>query len=233
MWPLTKLSDELVTITINPSEISLGLIKPTKKASAPLELQSLRTIANKQITIDSVLYNPTALKNQITAFINSYNLNNAFVALCLTGAGVYERLVVLPKSNPQPSDFAHLKLGKLSFDYTYLYPTDTGQFVFYVAGMSRELLFQYQLLILQTSLHLVSITTNAHVLFTLYRSLYGTAFRQTQLAADMERSQCRLDLLFTPDMLHRLVNVRMGYAPEQFNHLLALTGLYIAEKGME
>jgi hypothetical protein len=121
-----------------------------------------------------------------------------------------ESLVNLPVSSPNSTDFPFPKLQSLLWDYRYLYPSDNARFTFYVCGVPRQLLFQYQLLAVQYALNLVAITTERMALFHLYRHIKGPAFRVGQLAQDMKGHGNQLNTFFSQDMLRRVVFTSNG-----------------------
>lgn len=232
MWLIERVPDKQVAIVISNESICLGIIQAgSMAASKKLELHAWRTIANDQLTIDSIIFNPTRLAQQINSFARIYHVENACATLCIGGPGMFERLVAMDTAHAQPHDFSYLKISKLSTDYQYLYANEQGKFVFYLAGIAKEIAFQYQMLMARTSLRLVALTSQSDALLCLYRNFYGSAFRQTQLARDIEQCERKLEKLFTHDMLHRLIAIRADYRPQEFTTLLTMTGLHLSQQG--
>ncbi len=228
MWPLPKISDELVTIIIDSSHLSLGVINIASVSSAPFDLRAYRTIPIKDSIYKTMIYNSSFLEQQIQSFIVTYRLENAFFSLCIADNHIEERLVKLKKSSPTTTDFAHLGLHKLVWDYSYLYAHEQGEFVFAVSGIKRELLFQYQLLALSLGINLITLTTPFNPLVALYRYMQGAAFRQAKLANDMQAHQYRLENYFTPAMYSRIIRASQ---PVDQGVLRSMVGLYCLEKG--
>ncbi len=221
---------ELVSILITETHISIGLIGTTSAQSAPLCVRAFRSHALEGSIINGALCKPYLIEKQITDFVRCYGLKQPYVSLCFAqGNSVYEHVVAVEQSNPQPHHFAHLKLANLCFDYTFLHSNDTGQFVFYIAGIRKEIIFQYQLLALKLKLTLVTITTATQAFLAVYKALYGTAFRQAQLAHDMQRCNYQLEQLFTTDMLKRMLSTASLSTIESNKQLIALAGLYLSE----
>lgn len=221
---------ELVSILINETHLTIGLIGAASAASAPLCVRALRSYPLEGSIINGALCKPYIVEKQITDFIHHYGLTKPYVSLCFAqGHGVYEHVVAIEQSNPKLQHFAHLKLANLCVDYTFLHSNDTGQFVFYVAGMHKEILFQYQLLALKLKLTLVTITTATQAFLAVYKALYGSAFRQAQLAHDMQQCNYQLEQLFTPDMLKRMLSTASLPTNSSNKQLIALAGLYLSE----
>lgn len=231
MWFIEKVPDKQVAIVVSNESISMGIIQSGTSAESKLELHAWRTFANDSTTIDAVIFNPTRFIQLINSFIRTYQVENACATLCIGRPGMFERLVALDTAHAQPHDFAHLKIGKLSTDYHYLYANDQGKFIFYIAGIAREIAFQYQMLMARTRLRLITLTSQSDALLCVYRRFYGAAFRQSQLARDIQQCDRKLEKLFTPDMLHRLIAIRAEYEPQEFTTLLTMTGLHLTRQG--
>ncbi len=110
-------------------------------------------------------------------------------------------------------DFVIPERNHMRWDYRFAYPADNGLWVFYVTGMPRSLLLQYQLLAITTPLNLLAITSERMALLALYEYQHGNAFRRSQLAIDMLRHHNMIEYLFDGDTLSRIL-----YVPSRLAH---------------
>jgi len=85
----------------------------------------------------------------------------------------------------------------------YLYPTPQGQFIFYVTGIKRDLLLQYQLVALRSNLNLVAIAPSTMALFNLYKHKQGTQFRHSQLGIDLANNDNHVEDIIDKPFVNR------------------------------
>lgn len=98
------------------------------------------------------LYNITLLKKQINAFFKKYALENSFVSISLAGSGLTEKILSISTELPQEDN------KKLVWDYMLIqYNQATRKYHYYLCGVTREQLFQYQLLALLTPYNCIKI----------------------------------------------------------------------------
>lgn len=230
MWPLPPLHDNVVTITFYPQQLCCSWIKQSGKR-APLSLQAYKRYPLDNLELEQLtVFNPTHIKQCITEFLQSNTIRHAFVAFGLSGPGMKETIATVSSASPQPDDF-NLRTTDLLWDFCYLYPKDHGQFAFYVYGIPRHVLFQYQLLAIATPLNLTKITPVRAALFHAYTFLYGNAFRQAQFAHDMQRVHNRIEYLFTPEKIRRIIEVpSMIDKEKELGYILEACGLFISER---
>ncbi len=232
MWLLPSNKNELVTITINPHRLICSWIRPSKK-HAPLELKAYQEFPLPNLELEKlVIFNPTRIKKHINSFLASNKLLNARIACTLAGPSINERLVTCARAHPDKKEIIKSQKQHWHWEYCYLYPHDNGKFVFYRCGIPRPLLFQYQLLATTTGFNLSKITTERMALFTLYRHLWGTAFRPSQFALHMAQHNNMIEQLFSPDTLARVLSIDMHSIPmdDALLPLLTACGLYISER---
>ncbi|HZW60631.1 MAG TPA: hypothetical protein VFF04_00215 [Candidatus Babeliales bacterium] len=234
MWPLPSIKSELVTISLTPDAISFSWMKASKKYGN-VELQAYRNIPLTSFEYaHAIVFNPTLLKKYISQFLSEHKLTHAFVAISIAGPSITESIVEVSKLSPEPADFPFPKLKKLLWDYRYLYPDD-NRFAFYVCGISRQLLAQYQLLSLSIPINLIAITTQRIALLQVYRQQYGAAFRHAQLARDIQLHNNDVHSLFSQDTIRRHLHIKpslMINLQEQQSALLVSFGLFLMGKEM-
>jgi len=231
MWGLPQYDNQLVTITFQPQVMTCSLIT-TSKRSAPLVLHAYKKITFQELELESlIVFNPTKIKQHIVNFLNSCNARNAFVACSLRGPKLFERFVSVTKAHPSMEDFEVSERNHMLWDYRFAYPADNGLWVFYVTGMPRALLLQYQLLAITTPFNLLTITSERMALLNLYEYQHGNAFRRSQLAIDMLRHHNMIEYLFDRDTLSRILYIPSALAhhrADDIHHLLSACGLFVS-----
>jgi len=227
MWPLPRRSNEIVAITFTPDRLQCGWIK-TSRTKAPFTLMAYQNhIFHDFELLENIIFNPGVIRTLIRNFLTRNKITNASMVFSLHGPGVIERLMRMPSSSfdltQTPAALAHTK-----WDYRYLYPAEHNQFVFYIAGIKPEILFQYQLLAITGGLHLITITTHHTALLQIYYQLHGDAFRQSKLGVDMAVCDHNLRQLFNKETVHRM----LANAPTDVSsdELLTLLGSYLVGK---
>jgi len=231
MWGSLQNDNQLVTITFQPQVMTCSLITPSKR-SAPLALHAYKKITFQELELESlIVFNATKIKQHINDFLASCNAPNAFVACSLRGPTLFERFVSTTKADPSMEDFEVSERNHMLWDYRFAYPADNGLWVFYVMGMPRTLLLQYQLLAIAAQFNLVTVTSERMALLKLYEYQHGNAFRRSQLAIDMLRHHNMVEYLFDGDTLSRILYIPSNLAHHRIDdthHLLSACGLFVA-----
>lgn len=223
-----NLHDHLVTIAIKPHQIQCSIVakndRTQKITLLACETNPIDNLACEQLN----LFNPTWIEKIIRSFLQKHNAQNYFVACTLRGPHMFEEYIV--GKNPLHSlDALITKKDHHAYDSECLYPLDNQQSVFYVCGISQPLLLQYKLLAHRLKLRLLSITTETMALLHLYKYFYGNAFRSTQLALDMMRHHNIIEQFFSPDTMHRLIDIKKSEIKDTA-HALTACGLFVAER---
>jgi len=230
MWPLPPLDEQFVAITIQPHHLSCSWIQRSHK-KAPLLLRAYKRFNLQNLELEKLtLFNPTNIKKYITTFLSTHQLDNAFVACSLSGPNIVEQFIPLQTANPTPDNFSIKKEENILWEYEYIYPRD-HQFIFYMYSIPRAILLQYQLLSIAAHLNIISIIPQRRVLLSLYKFLYGTAFRKAQLAVDMTRHHNMIEYIFTPDLFARIINISPSIQStvQEMPSLLTACGLFVSE----
>lgn len=231
MWPLPPINNNYVSIIINPHAIVCSWIQKTGSVSFELKAYNHTPLHHLE-SAQSILFNPTYISGRIITFLKTYNLNHAFVILGISGPTIVESIIELPIASPTPQDFHFPKLRSLIWDYRYLYPLD-HRFAFYLCGISREHLAQYQLLAITTRTNIIGITTERMALLKLYQHRHGAAFRYSQFARDLQHHSNNMHDLFSTDTLRRLLLIKpsLRINIEQERHFLSCSfGLFLIAK---
>lgn len=224
MWPLPPVRDEQIILSIEPTKITLGCLKKSKRA--PLMLYAYASIPIDSPTV-------TTLNHHLEAFISKYKLDHALISIALAAPLVHEQLVRLHKATPTHNDFITPELKKMIWDYRYLHALDDNQYLFYLSGITRPALFSYKLLAHASQLHLTSISSAYMALLHAYRALFGPAFRQSQLAIDMIRTGYNIEKSLSADSIARLLHIPASLSLDvtvEKKALLTMIGLYYQER---
>ena len=234
MWPLPKLKNEIITLSLSPTELALAWITKEKKRNKPA-LKALKKIPITNCAFENnVVFNPTFLYSHVADFLTYHSLHNAFITCALSGPTIFENIVAFTTTTPTPGDLNLENSHKKIWNTHYLYPTENAQFQFYVAGIPRELLFQYQLFTQSVSLNVLTITTPFAAQLQTYQHIHNNAVRQEQLAYDMKQYNNDLSKTLTTNSLEQLVRIDSAnyYIDEKKDMPLlhTLAGLYFAEK---
>lgn len=233
MWRPPRLDNKLVTITFQPQALTCSIITTSSKR-APFAVRAYQRFPLRNLELERlILFNPTKIKQNIQHFLHVHDAQNAYVSCMLNGPELFEKISSLRTATPTVDDFNLPQTNASTWQHRYLYPSDNGKWIFYIAGIPHKILLQYQLLAIAAELNLLTVTTTRMALLKLYQYQQGTAFRRAQLAIDMLQHHNMPEYLFSPDSLKRLL-----YTPSSLGidnakeapHLLSACGLFVAER---
>jgi hypothetical protein len=218
MWPLPSINQKHVYLTIFPQELICADLSHAKN--------QLSVRAFKKIPISAQSTLPIVLK-EIKDFLRIHNLQNSYAHIALMPPLIYENCFILSKASASFNDFNLPEFKKMKWNYSYLHPAEENKHSFYFSAIPSSLLFYYQLIALAAQSHLLQITTHYVCLIHAYKKIYGAAFRQTQLATDLQRTSYNIEKIFSTDSLARLIKIPplLKYEKEKLA-LLTLVGLY-------
>jgi len=195
MWPLKRKSPEIVTVSISPQKMALSWIKEENKK---ITIKSYKPFSFEHLEFEkSIVFNPTKIKTLAKQFLEENNIKKASFSIAVSGPSIFEKIVKLAKASPHKQDFKCEELKQLNWNYTYIGPSPDNGFDFYICGIKRELLFQYRLLMINTSVTPVVITTSKTAQIELYKYLRGKEFRQSQLVIDLHKNNYDTQSIFT------------------------------------
>jgi len=194
MWPFRQIEPELVTVSLTPQAINLCWITKEKNNT---HTKAYKTILFKNLEFEkSTIFNLSKISATIKHFVSSNNIRKPLLALAVSGPNIIEKVITLSTSNPSDTDFNLPQQHNLQTQHSYLGPSIHNGFDFYVCGIKRDALFQYNLLAIKAGLTPISITTQTAAHLQLYRQIKGNTFRQSQLTLDLARNN--------NDILHAL-----------------------------
>lgn len=224
---------KLITIVFTPHNLICAWIEPSH-GHTPLILRAYERFPCVNLELEhSILFNPSIIKKYITQFIHRHALEKAYVSFSIAGPSCKEYVMKHHHASPHFAEFNLEKQPHWYWEYRYLYPHDDGTFMFYVCGLPAPIILQYQLLAHALHLNLITLTTRSMSLFTLYRFMYGAAFRKGQLAVHMAQREQNPERLFSQDSLHRILTMPSSFPIEkekEFSFLLHACGLFVTEE---
>jgi hypothetical protein len=224
MWPLPKIRNEYITVSLSPTQIICAWLGPHDPY--PLMLKAYHAAS-----IDA----PTAtiIEDHLHQFIKTHQLSHAFLRIALATPHLHEQLMRMACATPTIQELSTSDLKKMMWDYRYLHPLDDNQYLFYVCGIAQPTLFMHQLIAHKTNLHLATLTSSYMALLQSYRTLFGPAFRQSGLAIDMIRHNYKLENSISLDSIARLVRIPPALSIDlhtQKLNVLTMIGLYYQER---
>lgn len=177
--------------------------------SSPPNSTSIHVLAYHRKTIDHLelehayIFNPTRIA-ALTASWYRATKQTMPIGYALVGPAIQEKITPLATAHPTFNQLPIAHSPHMQWEYTYLYSYDQAHY-FYLCGIQKTLLFQYQLLSINTQLPLQILTTQSMALLNAYRLLFGTAFRPSQLALALTKCKQNIEQLFSRDDLARLL----------------------------
>lgn len=233
MWPFSKKTDEFVSILFSAKHITFCWIQQLEKSSS-LYLRAYEHIPLTNLELDQlVINNPTAIDHHIHHFVETHRLHNAYFLFGLSGSQCTEKLIPLHTATPNSTQLLIPQSTNSQWDYRYLYPMEHGQYMFYASGIPKTVLFGYQLLALRNALNLLKITPRTISMYQLYKHLYGTSFRHSQLGVHMQHHNNSIEQFFTPDIIARILYIPSTHgitAKSALPILAQACGLFVSER---
>jgi len=204
MW--MRKQRETVAVAVDAKTISCSLIR--SRDQFPFELVGYRNVSLAAGTLDGTrLFNPTALQSIISAFAREHDLTEGQQLLISLGYPMaQQKMSVHALAHLDPSSCTGGACG-CDWQRCYLHPDNAGNFVHYACGIPQTLRLQWQLVAQKIGMQLAVLTADQMALLTVYQAMYGSAFRQSQLAVHMAQTGNVIDNLFTIDSLARLLYV--------------------------
>ena len=164
-------SRDIVGINITPRTLTCSWVQAPGKKHEPYELKAYKHLLFEVHQKASLaIYNPTRLSSLISTFLEVHDLRDAFIVIALSGDGLVEKQIMLPK----PAVNLNSIEGKDALVWNYYClqeQTGTNQAPWYTCGLKQELLFQYQLLAIKARLNVIQITTPTMALLKAYKFL--------------------------------------------------------------
>jgi hypothetical protein len=155
MW-FNKQIKDCIVLACKPQGMACAYIKK-KDMHTPYTIDSYTYIPLTNLELEKqIIFNPTAISKQLNTLLQQYKKTGAQVRISLEGPTIFEKFV--------PSEIiAENTYGDQLKDLLWQeMPASTSHT--YLCGISRELLFQYQLLAIANKLKITCITTSTMAL---------------------------------------------------------------------
>ena len=232
MWPIPALDHDVVSVSFSSDSIACTWIQKIKNATAPLIIRAYKRYPLHNLELVQLkIFNPNLVQQYISSFLHEHNKTNAFIVFSVDGPGIVEEFITMPTSTPHRIDFAMPQSSNLLWEYRYVYTNDHGQYIFYVYAVARSLVLQYELLAIALQCNLIGITTKNMALLCAYKNIFGVAFRRSQLAIDMMRSNNIIETVITDDTLRRMMSIPSDIIlAQERSYIIAACGLFCGEE---
>ncbi len=148
-----------VTVTIGSKKIIFTASKSTK--STFFDILAYKEYPFEQQTISNLtIFLLSYVKKTFETFFTTHKLHHAYTLFSLVPPGIHERIIGLHSEKPQDHHMQQHgeSRKKLILDYISLgYNQASEKTYYYVCGITREQLFQYQLLAMMLPLNCIAI----------------------------------------------------------------------------
>lgn len=229
----SKKQDEFVTIIFWQKHLTFCWIQQLERSSS-LYLKAYYHVELTHSELDQlIIYNPTAIDQHIEHFFNTHNIYNPYVLFGIYGSQCIEKLVPSHTATPRVDQVTIPQSSDWQWDYHYLYPMEHGQYMFYASGIPKTVLFGFQLIALRNKLNVLKISPRTISLYQLYKYLYGSGYRNSQLGVHMQLHNNSIERFFTPDIIARIVHIPSSHGISAKSALPILAhacGLFVSER---
>lgn len=195
-----KQPHKLVTVVITSQTISCALIEIY--ANGTLRASAHGSYPVNNAIIDGVPMRPSVMVNILQDYKDRYTLSDCEVAVCLANGAIQEQFTTMPTT---AADDTCLHKGSRRYGYQCIAPGPDGYFIFCNANIAAQHLFSYQLIFMKAGMRLTAISGPTSTSIAVYHRIYDSAYRQTQLAYDLQNCNYQVDNLITDQMVDRLL----------------------------
>ncbi len=150
------------------------------------------------------LFNPTDIGRKVAEWCTPYRPHGP-IAFALHGPAIEEHLFATHNAHPSMDQFPIQHAPFWQWEHTYLFSRN-HQHYFYLCGIKKSLLFQYQLMAITNNIPVSLITTERMALAHCFRNLFGVAYRSAHIADAMEMHNDRIENLFFNDDFSRILS---------------------------
>jgi len=168
MWLSKQQLNSIIALSFKPQGIGAAYIQKTG-AQVPYSIKSFMYFPCDDMELERhVIFNPTRVGNHVRTLINKMPSSDIEVRICLEGPSVFERIV--DQESFEDKNLSNL-LNTMVWDSVLLGNQKALQDMYYVCGITREVLFQYKLLALCNNLNVSCITTHTTALLQVMEKL--------------------------------------------------------------
>jgi len=220
-WRAVLKRRELMALVVHPDRIYCSRLRPHRSRRLT-ELISYRVAELPAGAIGATcIYNLSLISKIVRSFAGR-DARRMSLVVALSDAVATQKIVAYPHTHPELQAGLSLGTNECQWQHCYLYPDNKGKFVFYACGISRGISLQWQLIAQMAGMPLEILVGDRMSALALYQALYGGAFRQSQLAVHMARTEQAIEKLFTTDTLARFLFVPRTVAVDRATALQPL-----------
>ena len=169
MWLHKQTINNIVTLAFSPQYLAYAHIKKTNN-QIPYSMINYKYIPLNNLELEKqIIFNPTQIGKQLHALLSEQKLSDADIRISLSGPTIFETIVAL--SDKSIDELHGTQLKNLVWEDMPVFQHAQSNQQIYVCGISRELLFQYQLLAIKHKLNIRCITTSNLALLSAYHAL--------------------------------------------------------------
>lgn len=179
MWFYKQTVKHIVALTFKQDYFAYAHIKKNNNQSTYSLINFKKHLFNNLEIEKQVIFNPTRIGNYLHSLQQELVKGNADIRISIDGPAIFEAIVESPDSligEPYSS-----QLKNTVWEDTPIFPNSGTHKQIYVCGISRALLFQYQLLAIKHKFNIQCITTSNMALLNAYH-LLKTEFLDQNLA---------------------------------------------------
>jgi len=220
-WQAVLKRRELMALVVHLDRIYCSRLR-CHHSRRPAELISYRVVELPTGAIGTTCIYNLSLIYQIIRSFAGRDARRMSLVIALSDAVATQKIVAYPHTRPELQTGLSLGTDECQWQHSYLYPDNKGKFVFYACGVSRGICLQWQLIAQMVGVPLEMLVGDRMSALALYQALYGGAFRQSQLAVHMARTDQAIEKLFTTDTLARFLFVPRTVAVDRATALQPL-----------
>lgn len=190
----------IVTIVVTTNTMFCALVEST--ASGLFRVSRCASYQLGATIIEGIPIQQIPLVALLRTYMNTHAITQSDVALCLANNAITEQFARMPTS---AADGTCVHAGSRVSGYQSIAADDEGYYITARAEIPAAVVCSYQLLFAHTGLHLRVISGPTTASLAVYQRLYGSAYRQTQLATDLVTCNYQINTLLPDAMIDRLV----------------------------
>jgi hypothetical protein len=168
MWLHKQTIKDFVALAFKPQYLAYAHIKKTDN-HIPYAMINYKLIPFTNLELENqIIFNPTSIGKHLNTLLHENKLSGTDLRISISGPTIFEK-IISPDIVLEETDETQLK--NLIWHDTPIFNNNQQDSSRYICGISRELLFQYQLLAAKHNLNITCITTSTMALLNSYHML--------------------------------------------------------------
>lgn len=223
MWLHKKTVNDIVALSFKPQYLAYAHFKKIG-GQVPYSMISCKQIPLDDLELEKqIIFNPTQIGKHLHCLLCEQSLCNADIRISMAGPTMFESIA--SDSEVPIEETYGTQLKNMVWQDMPIFQHSQLKNLTYICGISRELLFQYQLLAIKHKFNITCITTSNIALLSIYHALSPTDTRHNCPSLDDIAS------LIPTQFINRLCS----HVPTTDNPLLMaeLIGLCLSELNYE